>query len=583
MFYSQLVLTKRGPLGRVWLAAHWEKKLTKLQVSQTDIVESVDAIAKPEVPLALRTSGHLLLGVVRIFERKIKYLLVDCAEALQKIQLAYRPGAATQEAAKEDEQEETSSRRTRNATTESEEAITMEQPTEEEELDDDFAVGTAPAENAFDMDAAPSSARKEDITLTDNYSAPLDRGDDEMFVEGRGDLLLSQSQTGTPRAGTPQKTPLRSPAREQEPEVGGYMESPGMLRDAGDDMDPGFLGSIDDARQDMPDFSDVTAFPSAAGLGEEETLEGMAGPSMDTPEAQKGALELPDMGEDDLAMGMSPLRSEKKRKSEPIIDEVIELSAKQIREQLKDTSDICTEWVPKKKKKSTLEKPKVTSNWVLGPASSKLPKKIRAQILRNIENNYNLKASEQAEGSPSKRRRTMSPEQLREQAQEGVEGLMEEPFEESMLPESALPEEEGELPPMDGIDADFGMDAGLGMGEEIDMTPNDMADALGNSTQLEQDDVRVQDKLTVDKKTGWSVRTRESLKRLQSTIADDEQRAVFSQVVEETPNREGPLKRRAVQQFFEMLVLHSKSFVRLEQEKPLQELVIAPGEKFHSM
>ena len=103
MFYSQLVLTKRGPLGRVWLAAHWEKKLTKLQVSQTDIAESVgdarclnpqrltfratDAIAKPEVPLALRTSGHLLLGVVRIYERKIKYLLVDCGEALQKIQL----------------------------------------------------------------------------------------------------------------------------------------------------------------------------------------------------------------------------------------------------------------------------------------------------------------------------------------------------------------------------------------------------------------------------------------------------------------------------------------------------------------
>ena len=44
MFYSQLVLTKRGPLGRVWLAAHWEKKLTKLQVSQTDICETVGAL-----------------------------------------------------------------------------------------------------------------------------------------------------------------------------------------------------------------------------------------------------------------------------------------------------------------------------------------------------------------------------------------------------------------------------------------------------------------------------------------------------------------------------------------------------------
>lgn len=42
--------------------------------------------------LALRTSGHLLLGVVRIYHRKTKYLLSDCNEALLKMQSAFRPG-----------------------------------------------------------------------------------------------------------------------------------------------------------------------------------------------------------------------------------------------------------------------------------------------------------------------------------------------------------------------------------------------------------------------------------------------------------------------------------------------------------
>lgn len=53
--------------------------------------------------MALRMSGHLMLGVVRIFSRKVSYLLNDCSEAMTKIKDAFRgpggvdmaPGAAT--------------------------------------------------------------------------------------------------------------------------------------------------------------------------------------------------------------------------------------------------------------------------------------------------------------------------------------------------------------------------------------------------------------------------------------------------------------------------------------------------------
>ncbi|XP_063759994.1 double-strand-break repair protein rad21-like protein 1 isoform X3 [Eleginops maclovinus] len=42
--------------------------------------------------IGLRTSGHLLVGVVKIYSRKTKYLLADCSDALVKIRMAFRPG-----------------------------------------------------------------------------------------------------------------------------------------------------------------------------------------------------------------------------------------------------------------------------------------------------------------------------------------------------------------------------------------------------------------------------------------------------------------------------------------------------------
>ncbi|CAG8453711.1 1016_t:CDS:10 [Paraglomus brasilianum] len=93
MFYSEAILSKKGPLAKVWLAAHWERKLSKTQFLQTNIQNSVGAIlGGDQPPMALRLSGQLLLGVVRIYSRKARYLLEDCNEALVKIKLAFTPG-----------------------------------------------------------------------------------------------------------------------------------------------------------------------------------------------------------------------------------------------------------------------------------------------------------------------------------------------------------------------------------------------------------------------------------------------------------------------------------------------------------
>ncbi|KAF4968502.1 hypothetical protein FZEAL_10388 [Fusarium zealandicum] len=91
MFYSETLLQKSGPLARVWLSANLERKLSKNHILQSNVTDSVEAIIMPnQAPMALRLSSQLLLGVVRIYQRKTRYLLDDCNEAMMKIKMAFR-------------------------------------------------------------------------------------------------------------------------------------------------------------------------------------------------------------------------------------------------------------------------------------------------------------------------------------------------------------------------------------------------------------------------------------------------------------------------------------------------------------
>ncbi|KAF3905987.1 hypothetical protein ABW21_db0203785 [Orbilia brochopaga] len=93
MFFSETLLSKTGPLAQIWLSANLERKLTKSNILTSNIQTSVTAIVgEDQAPMALRLSGQLLLGVVRIYSRKARYLLDDCSDALVKIKMAFRPG-----------------------------------------------------------------------------------------------------------------------------------------------------------------------------------------------------------------------------------------------------------------------------------------------------------------------------------------------------------------------------------------------------------------------------------------------------------------------------------------------------------
>lgn len=77
-----------------------EKKLSRSLVNSTDIPAAITSLLKSTMessanaggslpPMALRLKGQLLLGIVRIYVRKTRYLLEDCTEAVSKLRIVY--------------------------------------------------------------------------------------------------------------------------------------------------------------------------------------------------------------------------------------------------------------------------------------------------------------------------------------------------------------------------------------------------------------------------------------------------------------------------------------------------------------
>ena len=46
---------------------------------------TAESILTPGVPVALRMSGHLLLGLAKIYQLQVNYLYVDCNSVISKI------------------------------------------------------------------------------------------------------------------------------------------------------------------------------------------------------------------------------------------------------------------------------------------------------------------------------------------------------------------------------------------------------------------------------------------------------------------------------------------------------------------
>ncbi|KAM9838152.1 double-strand-break repair protein rad21 homolog A-like [Aulostomus maculatus] len=351
MFYAHFVLSKRGPLAKIWLAAHWDKKLTKAHVFECNLESSVESIISPKVKMALRTSGHLLLGVVRIYHRKAKYLLADCNEAFIKIKMAFRPGVV--------DLPEENREAAYNAITLPEEFHDFDQPLPD--LDDiDVA-------QQFNL----NQSRVEEITmreevgnlnlLQDNDFADFGIDDREMMREesafevdimgASASNLLLEAEGGTNQMAD-KSNHLEYDDQYKDDFGDNPMESNegGMLvdkllsnEDGGSIFDdpPAITESVmmpQDHADDDDDFDALSAgAPDSPDSGPTEPLPAMTDQTEQTTmvhnEEETFALE---------PIDITVKETKAKRKRKLIVDSVKELDSKTIRAQLSDYSDIVT-------------------------------------------------------------------------------------------------------------------------------------------------------------------------------------------------------------------------------------------------
>ncbi|XP_073535901.1 double-strand-break repair protein rad21 homolog isoform X2 [Phyllobates terribilis] len=348
MFYAHFVLSKRGPLAKIWLAAHWDKKLTKAHVFECNLESSVESIISPKVKMALRTSGHLLLGVVRIYHRKAKYLLADCNEAFIKIKMAFRPGVV--------DLPEENREAAYNAITLPEEFHDFDQPLPD--LDDiDVA-------QQFSL----NQSRVEEITmreevgniniLQDNDFGDFGMDDREMMREGSAfedDMLVSTSASNLLLEPEQNASQLNEKSNHLEFEEQYKDDNFGEVNDGGildDKLLSNDGGGIFDDPPPIPEEGVVMPEQPPHDDDMDDDVVSMGGP--DSPDSVDPVEPLPTMTDqttlvpnEEEAFALEPIditvkETKAKRKRKLIVDSVKELDSKTIRAQLSDYSDIVT-------------------------------------------------------------------------------------------------------------------------------------------------------------------------------------------------------------------------------------------------
>ncbi|XP_041867443.1 RAD21 cohesin complex component b isoform X3 [Melanotaenia boesemani] len=301
--------------------------------------------------MALRTSGHLLLGVVRIYHRKAKYLLADCNEAFIKIKMAFRPGVV--------DLPEENREAAYNAITLPEEFHDFDQPlpdlddidvaqqfnlnqsrveeiTMREEVgnlnllqDNDFADfgmddrEMMREESAFEVDIMGASASNLLLEAEGGANQMADKSNhleyDDQYKDDFGDNPMESNEGGM----------LVDKLLSNE-DGGGIFDDPPaitesvmMPQDHGDDEDD--FDALSAGAPDSPDSGPTEPVPAMTDQAEQTTLA--------HNEEETFALE---------PIDITVKETKAKRKRKLIVDSVKELDSKTIRAQLSDYSDIVT-------------------------------------------------------------------------------------------------------------------------------------------------------------------------------------------------------------------------------------------------
>ncbi|XP_018416356.1 PREDICTED: double-strand-break repair protein rad21 homolog [Nanorana parkeri] len=626
MFYAHFVLSKRGPLAKIWLAAHWDKKLTKAHVFECNLESSVESIISPKVKMALRTSGHLLLGVVRIYHRKAKYLLADCNEAFIKIKMAFRPGVV--------DLPEENREAAYNAITLPEEFHDFDQPLPD--LDDiDVA-------QQFSL----NQSRVEEITmreevgniniLQDNDFGDFGMDDREMMREGSAfedDMLVSTSATNL------LLEPEQNPS--QLNEKSNHLEYDDQYKDDnfGDGNDGGILddklisdggGGIFDDPPTLPE--EGVAMPVLPAHDDDlDDDDNVSLGGADSPDSVDPVEPLPTMTDqttlvpnEEEAFALEPIditvkETKAKRKRKLIVDSVKELDSKTIRAQLSDYSDIVTtlDLAPPTKKlmmwKETGGVEKLFSlpaQPLWNPRLLKLftrcltpvvPDELRKrkkggeadnldEFLKEFENpdipREELRQQdvidqpilEEAsrlqeslmEGSRSQMDETvMPPPPPPPPQQQGVKRDSQQMEPEPLIPQE--PEPQIEMPPME-----LPPEEPQTLSElipELNLLPEKEKEK-DEEEEEEEEDVTGTEQDQEERR--WNKRTQQMLHGLQRVLARTGAESISLIDLCRNTNR-----KQAAAKFYSFLVLKKQQAIELTQEEPYSDIIATPGPRFH--
>ncbi|XP_068094049.1 double-strand-break repair protein rad21 homolog isoform X2 [Hyperolius riggenbachi] len=628
MFYAHFVLSKRGPLAKIWLAAHWDKKLTKAHVFECNLESSVESIISPKVKMALRTSGHLLLGVVRIYHRKAKYLLADCNEAFIKIKMAFRPGVV--------DLPEENREAAYNAITLPEEFHDFDQPLPD--LDDiDVA-------QQFSL----NQSRVEEITmreevgniniLQDNDFGDFGMDDREMMREGSAfedDMLVSTSASNLLLEPEQNASQLNEKSNHLEFEDQYKDDNFGEGNDGGildDKLISGDGGGIFDDPPTLPE--EGVAMPEQPPHDDDlDDDDNVSLGGADSPDSVDPVEPMPTMTDqttlvpnEEEAFALEPIditvkETKAKRKRKLIVDSVKELDSKTIRAQLSDYSDIVTtlDLAPPTKKlmmwKETGGVEKLFSlpaQPLWNPRLLKLftrcltpvvPDELRKrrkggeadnldEFLKEFENPdvpreemrqqdvIDQPILEEAsrlqetlmEGSRSQLDETIMPPPPPQQPQE-QQGLKRDA--QQMEPEPLIPQPEPE-PQIDLPPVELPPEEPQTLSElipELNLIPEKDKEKEDEEEEEEEDGTGTEQD---QEERRWNKRTQQMLHGLQRVLARTGAESISLLDLCRNTNR-----KQAAAKFYSFLVLKKQQAIELTQEEPYSDIIATPGPRFH--
>ncbi|KAM8967862.1 double-strand-break repair protein rad21 homolog isoform 2-T2 [Pelodytes ibericus] len=635
MFYAHFVLSKRGPLAKIWLAAHWDKKLTKAHVFECNLESSVESIISPKVKMALRTSGHLLLGVVRIYHRKAKYLLADCNEAFIKIKMAFRPGVV--------DLPEENREAAYNAITLPEEFHDFDQPLPD--LDDiDVA-------QQFSL----NQSRVEEITmreevgniniLQDNDFGDFGMDDREMMREGSAfedDMLVSTSSSNLllePEQGTSQlaeKTNHLEYDEQYKDDNFGEGNDGGILDDKLLSNDGG--GIFDDPPAIPEEGVPMPEQPPHDDDLDDDDVVSMGGP--DSPDSVDPVEPLPTMTDqttlvpnEEEAFALEPIditvkETKAKRKRKLIVDSVKELDSKTIRAQLSDYSDIVTtlDLAPPTKKLMMWKETGGVEKLFSLPAqplwnirllklftrclTPLVPDELRKRRKGGEADNLDefLKEFENPEVPREEiRPQDVIDQPILEEASRLQETLMEgsrTQLDESVMPppppQQGLKRDSQQMEPEPVVQVRNGNDyfhdwSPMLLNPQIEMPPvelppeepQNLCDLVPelNLLEKEKDKEKEDEEEEEEDTTGteqdqeerrWNKRTQQMLHGLQRVLAKTGAESISLLDLCRNTNR-----KQAAAKFYSFLVLKKQQAIELTQEEPYSDIIATPGPRFH--